>query len=291
MVVRLQSGEQIHYLDWDSAAPSSPIVLVHGLTRTAWTWVPVARRLAVDHPVVAVDLRGHGASDAPLAGYELESLALDVLTVVAGKGWGEAVGGVPVVVAGHGLGAMVAAEMAAVQPASVAAIGLVDGGWEEMAEATRMSANELLAAIEDPPEVMASMQTYLEDRRDFDPASWDDDQELAARAQVNEKHAGHVRVVVKASVQRRVVDAMYLYRPMQTLVAAPCPVMALVASTGAADDDEERERDLALGEVSQARVAAGRSPITVERFSGVGHDLMRYRPIELAGALSRLAAS
>lgn len=289
MVVRLQTGEQIHYLDWQSQAPGTPVVLLHGLMRTAWTWLPVARLLAADHPVVAVDLRGHGASDAPLSGYDLESLALDVLTVVAGRGWGAAVGGPPVVLAGHGLGAMVAAEMARLQPDDVVALSLVDGGWEEMVEATRMSATELLAEIEDPPEVMTSMETYLEDRRDFDPATWDADQELAARAQVSEKHAGHVRSVVKASVQRRVVESMYAYRPGEALVAARCPIVALVASSGAVDDEDERERNLALDDMSRARVAEGLTAIQIERFVGVGHDLMRYRPAAVAEVISHLA--
>jgi pimeloyl-ACP methyl ester carboxylesterase len=289
MVVRLQTGEQMHYLDWPSEATGRPIVLVHGLMRTAWTWLPVARLLATDHPVVAVDLRGHGASDAPLAGYDLGSLALDVLTVMAGRGWGAVVDGPAAMVAGHGLGAMIAAEMVVQQPESVAAVALVDGGWEEMAEATRMSATELLTQIEDPPEVMTSMQAYLDDRRDFDPASWDADQELAARAQVNEKHAGHVRSVVKASVQRRVVEAMYLYRPLEVLADVRCPVLALVASSGAVDDEDERERNLALEDVSSARLAAGLSPIEVERFVGVGHDLMRYRAKGVSDAISRMA--
>ena len=199
MVVQLQTGERIHYLAWrprDSKpepdsdpepelAPGTPVVLVHGLTRTAWTWLPIGRRLASRHPVVAPDLRGHGASDAPLRGYELESLALDVLTVVAGAGWGEAVDGPAVVVAGHGFGAMIAVEMARLQPTSVKAVALLDGGWEEMVDATRLLPDQLVEAMADPLEVLASMDTYLADRRDFDPASWDADQEIAARAQVD----------------------------------------------------------------------------------------------------------
>ena len=66
MVVTIQSGERIHYLDWSARQEGRPIVLVHGLTRTAWSWLPVARCVAPRHPVVAPDLRGHGASDAPL---------------------------------------------------------------------------------------------------------------------------------------------------------------------------------------------------------------------------------
>jgi pimeloyl-ACP methyl ester carboxylesterase len=241
--------------------------------------------------VVAPDLRGHGASDAPRNGYDLESLALDALTVVAANGWGQAVKGPAVTVAGHGLGAMIAVEMARLEPDSVAAVGLVDGGWEELAEATRMSPTELLAEIDDPDEVMASLDDYLADRRDFDPATWDADQEIAARAQVNVKLAGHVRPVAKASVVRQVVEAMYAYQPLEALAQVRCPVLAMVASSGAADDEEQRERDLALDDVARARSDAGLPELRVQRFVGVGHDLMRYRPDEVSAALSDLASA
>jgi pimeloyl-ACP methyl ester carboxylesterase len=308
MVVRLQTGERLHYLDWDRAVPAQvgppedgtagggrgeghPIVLVHGATRTAWAWLPVARRLARSHPVLALDLRGHGASDAPLGGYDLDSLALDVLTVMAARGWGSAVGGPAAVVAGHGFGAMVAAHMALLEPASVAGLALVDGGWEDVAEATRMSPPELLAEIAEPPEVMASMDAYLADRRAFHPASWDADQERAARAQVDEKHAGHVGLVTKPSVVRRLVAAMYTYAPVETLAAARCGVLVMVAQPGSGDDETQRERLLAIDDVQRARTGAGLPSMTVLRFPGAGHDLMRYRPVEVAEAVAGLAGT
>jgi pimeloyl-ACP methyl ester carboxylesterase len=289
MVVTLQSGERIHYLHWGSGRTGRPIVLVHELGRTAWTWLPVARRLANAHTLVAPDLRGHGASDAPLAGYDLESLALDVLTVMAGAGWGEAVAGPAAVVAGHGLGAMVAVEMARLQPASVAGVVLLDGGWESMVDATRMLPMQLVEAMAEPPEVMASMEAYLADRRAFDPASWDADQEAVARAQVVEKHAGHVGLVVRGSVLRRVVEAMYAYQPLLALPAVRCPVSILVAEPGTADDEDRRERQLALEDVRRARERVGLET-PARRFVGSGHDLMRYRPDEVADELARVAA-
>ncbi len=290
MLVQLQTGERIHYLAWPGAV-ATPIVLVHGLTRTAWTWLPIGRRLGERRPVVAPDLRGHGASDAPLTGYELDSLALDMLTVVAGAGWGAAVGGPPVVVAGHGLGALVAVEMARQEPASVAALALLDGGWEEMVEATRLLPDQLVEAMADPPEVLASMATYLADRRDFDPGSWDADQEMAARAQVIERHAGHVGLVVKGSVIRRCVEAMYRYQPLDALAEVDAAVALLVAGAASADDEDERERRLAIEDVQHARTQAGRSPMHVRVFEGAGHDLMRYQPDAVSAELERLAGA
>jgi pimeloyl-ACP methyl ester carboxylesterase len=289
MVVTLQTGERLHYLEWSAAREGRPIVLIHGLTRTAWSWLPVARRLAPRFAVVASDLRGHGASDAPLAGYGLESLALDVLTVMAGRGWGETVAGPPAIVAGHGLGAMVAAEVARLQPGSVARLALVDGGWEAMLEATGMLPMQLVEAMAEPPEVLASMDAWLADRRAFDPASWDADQETAARAQVVETHAGHVGLVTKGSVVRRVVEAMYDYQPHSTLAEVRCPVSVLVADAATADDEVQRERLLALDDICRVRTAAGLPNTRVRRFAGAGHDLMRHRPDEVAQELVRLA--
>ena len=295
MVVQLQSGERLHYLQWAGGTAGEttsayPVVLIHGLTRTGWTWLPIGRRLAsAGLRVIAPDLRGHGASDAPLSGYELDSLALDMLTVAAGAGWGEAAEGPPIVAAGHGLGAMVAVEMARQQPASVAGVALLDSGWEELVEATRMLPDQLIEAMAEPPEVLASMATYLADRRDFDPATWDADQERAARAQVSERHAGHVGLVTKGSVIRRCVASMYAYQPLEALTEVGCPLSVLVAGAATADDEDERERRLALEDAARARTQAGLDPPVVGVLEGAGHDLMRYRPDEVSRALSRLA--
>jgi pimeloyl-ACP methyl ester carboxylesterase len=288
MVVATDTGVRIAYLDWGGPPDGPPVVLVHGITRTAWAWGPVARRMSSWARVVAVDLRGHGASDAPRAGYEMASLALDALTVVSARGWGADVGGPPVLVAGHGMGGMVAATMATLRPDSVRALALIDGGWEDVAEATRLSPSELLAAIDEPPEVLASLEAFLEDRRAFDPATWDADQERAARSQVDPLHAGHVRLVTRAWVLRRLVDAMYEYQPLEALARVACPVLVVVAGFGAADDDADRERLLALDDAQRARAAAGRAPARVVRMAG-GHDVARYRPDELASELLALA--
>ncbi|WP_305092535.1 alpha/beta fold hydrolase [Prescottella sp. R16] len=48
-----------------------PLVLIHGWAQSSRCWSDdVLAALATDHRVIAVDLRGHGCSDAPATGYD-----------------------------------------------------------------------------------------------------------------------------------------------------------------------------------------------------------------------------
>ena len=290
LIVTTDTGDRIHYLDWGRPRDGvlAPTLLIHGLLATAWSWAPVARRMRHSTHVLALDLRGHGLSNSPRSGYDLESLAFDALTVLVANGYGTDVAGPPAVVAGHGLGAMVAASMAAIQPASICGLALVEGGWEDLAEATGLAAADYQRSIGDPPEVMASMDAYLTDRREYDPETWDSDQERAARAAVDEKYAGHVTSVVRAHALRGSVEAMFEFRPREALGTLNVPLLIALAETGAADDETARERRIAIDDVIRRRTSAGLAAPDVRIFAGAGHNLMRYRPAELSADLLEL---
>jgi pimeloyl-ACP methyl ester carboxylesterase len=300
----MDTGVRIHVLDWGgpdpkSEAPSAPlpasgrapaVVLVHGLLATARTWAPIARRLVPRARVLAPDLRGHGLSESPSEGYDLDSLAYDLLTVLTAHGLGPDVDGPPVVLAGHGFGAQVAAWAAHLRPAAVSGLVLVDGGWEELEPALRMDAAEFQRGLDEPPEVLASMDAFLADRRDWDPASWDADQERAARSTVDEKYAGRVTPVVRRHALSGCVASMFAFRPMTALGELDRPLIVLVAEPGGADDEDVRERRLALDDLLASRSAAGLPPAGVIRFAGSAHNLMRDRPAEVSTSIAGLLA-
>ena len=168
------------------------LLLIHGLSATAWTWAPVARRLTASRRVVAMDLRGHGLSDAPTEGYDAADARRGRARRRRGFSgcWRTAARGV--VLAGHGFGAIVAAWAAEALGDACAGLVLVDGGWESLEATTGIDVDEFLRGIDEPPEVMRSMAAFLADRAAFDPATWDADQERAARSTVVETHAGRV---------------------------------------------------------------------------------------------------
>ena len=279
-------GTRIHFLDWGGPPTAHGVLLIHGLGQTAWTWAPVARRLARATRVVAMDLRGHGLSDAPTGEYELALLAEDAIAVLEGTDL--AAGGANgVVFAGHGFGGAVAAWTAGALEAEgggrAAGLVLVDGGWEDVAATSGMEPDEWLPGLDEPPEVLRSLEAFLADRRDFDPATWDADQERAARATVVEVPAGHVVPATRPHALAASVRAMFEYRPAVVLPAIGLPIVALVS------DDPDGVRTVELDRVAAERATAGRSPIAAIAFPGTGHNLMRYRPGEVSAAVLGLA--
>jgi pimeloyl-ACP methyl ester carboxylesterase len=288
-VVVVESGDRIHFLDWGGPETPAPpgVLAIHGLSQTGWIWAPVARRLAGaagTRQVVTMDLRGHGLSDAPTddGAYDLPVLGSDVVAVAEGSGLlAVPDGGSRVVLAGHGFGAIVAATAALELGDRCAGLVLVDGGWESLEASTGVDVDEFLRGLDEPPEVMRSLTAFLADRSRFDPASWDADQDRAARATVVETHAGRVVPATRPHALEACVRAMFMYDPIATLTAVDAPISALIAA-----DDDDGSRAAALASVSTAREAAGRRPIEHVSFGHDGHNLMRYRPVEVATAIA-----
>lgn len=297
-VVLVGERDRIHFLDWggptdpDRAAGGPGVLLLHGLSATSRVWTPIARRLRAVRHAVAMDLRGHGLSDAPTDGYDPATLAEDATAVTEGSGLlpmvldAETATGAPrtalgrVVLAGHGYGAMVAAWTAAALGERCAGLVLVDGGWEELRDATGLEPDEFLRGLDEPPEVMASIRAFLADRAAFDPATWDADQEVAARETVVELPVGRLVPAIHDHVRTASVGAMFAYDPVATLREVVAPITVLVAA-----DDEAGTHARTLAATLSALAAAGRPAARIMRFPHDGHALMRYRPAEVTAAI------
>ncbi|HVA86452.1 MAG TPA: alpha/beta hydrolase [Candidatus Saccharimonadales bacterium] len=320
-VVEVGAGDRIHFLDWglpdgtaagaapvttpraraesapgadaapgpDAAPEPCGVLLIHGLSQTGLAWSPVARRLRHVVHAVAMDLRGHGLSDAPTSGYQPERLVEDAIAVAEGSGLLDLaeVGSDDsprLVIAGHGFGAIVAAWTASFLADRCAGLVLVDGGWEDIRASSGLEPDEFLRGLEEPPEVMRSMAAWLADRAAFDPESWDADQERAARATIVEVPAGRVVSATRPHALAASVEAMFDYRPTLILSSVSAPIVVLTAT-----DDEEGTRAAELAEVTGGLRAAGRPEPVVRGFPHAGHNLMRYRPADVAAAILGLA--
>jgi pimeloyl-ACP methyl ester carboxylesterase len=108
----------------DGGAGGVPVLLVHGGAARLEQWSAQLSHVRRTRRAVALDLRGHGESEPPRdRDFSLEGLAEDVLAAA------DALGLERFVLVAHSHGTAVAAVLAALDPARLAGLGLVDGGY------------------------------------------------------------------------------------------------------------------------------------------------------------------
>jgi len=70
------NGIRLHYLDWGGEGET--LLFLPGLGNTSYVFDKLAKRFTDKFHVVALTRRGHGDSDYPETGYDLETLTEDI---------------------------------------------------------------------------------------------------------------------------------------------------------------------------------------------------------------------
>ena len=120
-------GVQLHYL---TAGHGPTVILLHGYAETSRMWRPIIRLLAEKFTVIAPDLPGIGDSAIPANGLDMKTSAIRIHALARSLGVEKAR------VVGHDIGVMVAYAYAALFPAEVEKLVVMDAflpgvaGWE-----------------------------------------------------------------------------------------------------------------------------------------------------------------
>jgi pimeloyl-ACP methyl ester carboxylesterase len=117
----ISQGLKLHYVDWgNEGAPC--LLLIHGIRDHARSWDWVARALRGKWRIIAPDLRGHGDSQwSPDGAYLSPYHVLDIVDLIATLGYEK------LTIVGHSYGGNIASRFAAIYPARVKKLVLVDG--------------------------------------------------------------------------------------------------------------------------------------------------------------------
>ncbi len=111
-------GARVHVLD---EGEGSPVVFIHGFASSLGTWKPMVPKLAKEHRVIALDLKGFGWTSRPPGDYSPAAQADLVLEVLDRLEVEE-----PVALVAHSWGSGVALQVALKKPERVERIALYD---------------------------------------------------------------------------------------------------------------------------------------------------------------------
>jgi pimeloyl-ACP methyl ester carboxylesterase len=120
-MAEVEPGVQLHYVQ--TGKGTETMVLVHGYPETWWEWRHVMPIFALaGFRVIAVDYRGAGNSSKPASGYDKRTMAQDIQRLLVDH----LAVTCPVIMVGHDIGMTVAFAFAALYPASLKSLVLVD---------------------------------------------------------------------------------------------------------------------------------------------------------------------
>jgi len=266
--VDVGDGQHVSALVWGSAPPE--VVLFHGGGQNAHTWDTVA--LALDRPLVAVDLPGHGHSDwredhyygpvtsAPAVAAAIRALAPDAQLLV-----------------GMSLGGVTAIRVTAENPELVRRLAIVDvtPGVDE-------TKAEPIIAFLSGPERFESFDEILERTIQFNPTRTESSLRRGVLHNAKELPDGswtwrYDPVRAWKDIERPAVSFVNLWDDVARIKVPTLLVRGGTSGVVSDDDVEELRRRKPDAEV-----------VTVD---GAGHSIQGDKPLELAQILEGLLTS
>jgi long-chain acyl-CoA synthetase len=120
-----QTPLRLSVIDIAPDYPQHTLLFLHGFGGRALQWRYQLYKFSISNRVIAPDLRGHGRSDKPRAGYSMAHLQTDLLGLLDALG----VEG-KIVLVGHSFGGALAAEFAAAHPERLSHLVLIASAGE-----------------------------------------------------------------------------------------------------------------------------------------------------------------
>ncbi|GAA0363886.1 alpha/beta hydrolase [Actinoallomurus spadix] len=116
-------GGGVRLFHTDDGAGDPPLLLVHGWGSDSQEWAWHLPDLVTRRRVIAVDLRGHGASSTPPSGFRPRDMATDLLRLLDHLDVPQVIG------VGHSMGGQIVSILAVEHPDRVKALVCVDPGY------------------------------------------------------------------------------------------------------------------------------------------------------------------
>lgn len=270
--IAVAPGVELHVEQRSGSSDAAPFVLVHGLASNVRLWDGVAEHLqAAGHTVIAIDQRGHGRSDAPDAGYDLDTALADVHALIDALALDR-----PVLV-GQSWGGTVVLELAWRRPGAVRGIACVDGGVVDLAHSYPVW-EDCLARLT-PPALDHLTLPELESRIRKGVPHFPDRAVEAYLHCFRIRADGTIEPRLARSRHLAILRSLWEHRPSTRWPTLKTPAMLMLADGG------DEARTAAKRRAEAAALAAG-GPRRSIWFSPGHHDLHLESPLRVGGLLA-----
>jgi pimeloyl-ACP methyl ester carboxylesterase len=269
--VPVDGERKLSALVWGAAGTSPELVFLHGGAQNAHTWDTVA--LALDRPLVCIDLPGHGHSDGGRAGsLDLASNAEDVATTI------RALAPSASAVVGMSLGGMTSFALSKVAPDLVRKLVLVD-----ITPGVNQEKSADIHAFINGPESFPDFNEILKRTIEFNPTRT----ESSLR-----------RGILHNAVQREDGSWVWRYARFRATDAGPRGDRSDVLKQAGALWDVVSELQVpvmlvrgmlpqsVVDDADEAELVRRQPNARIEHVEGAGHSVQGDKPVELANLIA-----
>ncbi len=260
----------VRRFDPGSAAQGPDFLLTHGLASNATLWTDVAERLAVaGHRVFTFDQRGHGRSSKPDHGYDMGTVADDLVQLI------DALDLDRPVVGGQSWGGNVVLEATHRHADRIAAAILVDGGFIHLRR--RYPKWETCRDALAPPRLVGTPLSDITSWIESMAVDWPASGREATLENFEIRSDDTIAPWLTLEHHLAVLHGLWEHEPSSRYATIENPVL-IVAAAG---DAAERDRTSPAVDEAIAGLRQGRAVW----FQPAHHDVHAQKPAEVAAAL------
>lgn len=213
------NGITLHYLDWGGNGDA--LLFLAGMGCNAHIFDDLAPRFTDRFHVLALTRRGHGESDHPETGYDVDTLTEDIRQFL------DAVGIEKVILAGHSMANIELSHFNLLYPERVLKLIYLDAAYERTSEAFKeMVANSPWKNIKIPGTDLDhySLESYYDAMKRAFPSFalvWSEAMQTQSLHEVTETPEGKIIDRMSPAIEKALVDTLNNYAAENSKIKAP----------------------------------------------------------------------
>jgi pimeloyl-ACP methyl ester carboxylesterase len=235
------------------------VFIQHGYSDSALCWGPLPEDLGKNYRVTLMDARGHGDSATPEIGYDLTTMARDMIALTKHLKMEK-----PVII-GHSMGGSLAAHIAALEPDLPGGAVLIDPGFRHRTDDERTA-----SMVELHKEMNAIKQMTVDEVAGY----------IRSKHPDWKDHFVNPSALAKLQMSTNVIDIFHTIDATwpNDLKKATCPMLLITADA----------EDGAIVTKETAKYVKGNHPnVDVVHIPGAGHSIQREKYVETVQAIEK----